>query len=299
MTCGVYLLRFKNTDKVYIGISENIEKRWSSHKYSIKNRLWPDKLQGAYDKYGLPNLEIICECTKEELEINEREAIEIFNSLHNGFNSRDAGSCGAGLSISGESNGRAVYSNRQIEDVFNLLVDTLLTHKEISDKTGVSIQAISHISAGTAHAWLASIYPEKYMELVSKKRVTKNIFVPVNILNTTTGSLTRVSSYKEIQELTTCAYTTAVAFISGKVKTIYDIWKLEKPVTANKAKKPVYTMQHQETGEIVQVYSKLDFFNSKKLVNRKKLTYFFKEAVLDSVYQDWRLVSISHDNLFT
>jgi len=58
-------------------------------------------------------------------------------------------------------------------------------------------------------------------------------------------------------------------------------------------------MQHQETGEIVQVYSKLDFFNSKKLVNRKKLTYFFKEAVLDSVYQDWRLVSISHDNLFT
>ena len=53
MTAGIYIIQCKATGKVYVGSSENIEKRWLQHKYSLKkNTHHSKKLQNAWNKYG-------------------------------------------------------------------------------------------------------------------------------------------------------------------------------------------------------------------------------------------------------
>ena len=86
MTCGIYLLRFNGTKAVYVGQSINIEERYSSHIRYMRAKTTSHKLQYAYDTYGIPTLEILVECDKELLNETENEAIAIFNSVENGFN---------------------------------------------------------------------------------------------------------------------------------------------------------------------------------------------------------------------
>lgn len=75
---GIYLIRNTINNKVYIGQSTDIERRWVEHKrkYSLeknKNII----LYKAFKKYGLDNFsfEILEECKEEEL--NERETFYI------------------------------------------------------------------------------------------------------------------------------------------------------------------------------------------------------------------------------
>jgi hypothetical protein len=41
----------------------------------------------AYNTYGIPTLEILCECSKENLNIFEKEAFIIFDCIDNGLDS--------------------------------------------------------------------------------------------------------------------------------------------------------------------------------------------------------------------
>lgn len=296
MTCGVYLLRFKNTDMVYVGISENIERRLNSHKHSFKERTAPKKLQNAFLQYGEPNLEVLCECDRSELAVLEKEAIQIFNSIEYGFNSRDGGSCGASVSLSGEGNGRSKYSNKQIEQAFQLLINTTLTQKQIADTVGISKEAVSHISAGTGHTWLNKKFPTEYQNLLSNKRSVKHIFIPINIIDKVTNNIYNVNSYEEIQKLTGCAYSTAVCFVSGTRECIFNRWILEVPARAKNSKKEKYLLKHVYTNKTEEVYSKLAFFNSNGLTNRKKFSEFLKSGQIGSTYQDWQLISICHND---
>ncbi len=114
MTIGIYSLKFNNTNKRYIGLSINIEHRFKQHIASFKTEDTSTKLLEAYKLYGQPTLEVIAECTEEELEYLEIEAILIYDSINNGFNSVSGGSKGCGLS--GELNGASKYSNQQVKD---------------------------------------------------------------------------------------------------------------------------------------------------------------------------------------
>lgn len=291
MTCGIYLLKFTGTDRVYVGLSDNIERRWSCHKHNLTHGQSPKKLLEAFIQYGMPHLEVICECAAEELEDAEKEALEIFDSINNGFNSREGGTVGAGITVSGEGNGRAKYSNEQIEEAFKLLTSSHLTQAEIAKTAGISLQAVSHISAGTGHRWLSKKYPEKYVLLVSEKR-TNNIFEPTVLVNTKTDCEHLIRSYKELQDLTGCAYSSAVSIIAGQLQHLFDTWKLKYPVPKKDTKKPKYILKKTSTTEVVEVSSKLKFFTDNQLINRKKFSEFLRSGVLGSVYQGWELVSI-------
>ena len=50
MTCGIYLIENKKTGQKYIGLSENIEKRWYSHIHSPN--LKTSYIDKAIRKYG-------------------------------------------------------------------------------------------------------------------------------------------------------------------------------------------------------------------------------------------------------
>lgn len=171
MTIGIYKLNFKNTSKCYIGQSNNIELRYISHCTALKAGKASQKLQYAYNKYGIPTLEILLECSIEELDENEDLAIEIFNSVEDGFNTRYCS--GHRTQLKGELAGNSKYSNELIINVFKELVFTNKTHKEIQETWGISRGAIADISRGSTHLWLKDVFPEEYAILEYKKKVRR------------------------------------------------------------------------------------------------------------------------------
>jgi hypothetical protein len=167
MTVGIYKLSFNGTDRVYIGQSNNIELRYNIHRTTLNCGKGTKKLQEAYNSFGMPDIEILVECSIEELDANEISAIEIFDSVKNGFNTREVATHRSNLY--GDLAGNSKYTNAQIEEVFMYLVDNILTHREIIEITGVSKGVVSDISCGNTHMWLADVYPEKYKKLMELK----------------------------------------------------------------------------------------------------------------------------------
>lgn len=168
MTIGIYKLVFKDTDKVYIGQSLNIEKRFSTHRYCLSNNAHSKKLMQAYETYGMPSLVILSECSKEELLVQEAECIDIYNSIHNGFNYSTTSSGGGALQ--GSDNPKSLYSNETVYNVMHYLVTKPeLTQRQIAEELQVGLSFVEHISAGNTGAWLQEDHPEEYNKLMSMK----------------------------------------------------------------------------------------------------------------------------------
>jgi group I intron endonuclease len=163
MTCGIYLLKFTGTDKVYVGQSVNIEYRYKKHIQSLKRGSSNCKLQQAFKEFGTPELSILVETGKKDLNDCENEAIQIFNSVDYGFNIAEY----ADIHSEGEDNPASKYSNKQVYEVFLLLLDLSYRYKDIEDITGVPISTIRHIANCEAHTWLRDQYPEEYKILES------------------------------------------------------------------------------------------------------------------------------------
>lgn len=165
MTTGIYVLRFNNTNKAYIGQSLDIEDRFIKHKSAFNRSAAAPKLQQAFNTYGMPKLELLVEVNIAALNSTEKEAIEIFDSVNNGFNTLSE----SGNPIMfGERSGTAKYTNEQYILVLRLLVqkNPTLSKREIEEITGISIYTIRHIAALESHCWLSEVCPNEYAELV-------------------------------------------------------------------------------------------------------------------------------------
>lgn len=168
MTTGIYKISFKNTDKVYIGQSQNIENRWKHHLSDLRKRKAPEKLQHAYDVYGIDTFEIVLECEIQELDSAEKEAIEIYNSCNNGFNSLPDSRAPI---MCGEDNPNSSKSTEKYIAVLRLLVqeNPRLSKRQVSNVTGVSLYTVRHIAALESHAWLKDVLPQEYEKLKKQK----------------------------------------------------------------------------------------------------------------------------------
>lgn len=99
MTTGVYIIKNKNNNKVYIGSSVNIEHRWIQHRSGLRNKEHHSiHLQRAWDKHGEDSFEfsILTVTSTDDLIKSEQEAIDSHKSfkMNSGYNiSPIAGSC--------------------------------------------------------------------------------------------------------------------------------------------------------------------------------------------------------------
>lgn len=172
MTIGIYSLKFTGTDKVYIGQSDNIERRFKEHKNLFTKGEHSLKLQEAFKLFGMPEILVVCECSIEDLDTCENEGIEIFNAVNNGFNTLKRS--GDTPISHGDTNGRSKYFNEQIEQVFFALLNTTKSYEQICIDTKTSLHVIRDIARMKTHSWLKEKYPDKYafLQSISCKRNT-------------------------------------------------------------------------------------------------------------------------------
>jgi hypothetical protein len=169
MTCGIYKLKFNGTHKVYIGQSNNIEGRLRSHKNFMKSSKCSKKLKEAYLQYGMPSIEVIIECEEHELDLCENEAIIIWNSVVEGFNTLQKAEDAPKYLAKGEEHVSSIYSNKQIEEAFLLMVRSKLTLKQVSETTGIEYHTLRSIRSQHNHKWLKEKYPTEYVDMINSK----------------------------------------------------------------------------------------------------------------------------------
>lgn len=168
MTTGIYLLKFVDWS-IYIGQSKNIERRYLQHLNKLKNNSHPNiKLTNKYLKLGAPKLEILLECSAEELDKNEIEAVEIYNSVDNGLNIAPA--AGQFPVLKGEKN---PFSKNRDDDLV-LIVEYLVANintplKILAAELGIHYSTVKNIANGSSHTWLSEKIPELYAVLLAHK----------------------------------------------------------------------------------------------------------------------------------
>jgi group I intron endonuclease len=86
---GIYKIT-SPSNRIYIGQSVNIQKRFTSYKRMYIKNEKQTKLHRSFLKYGVENhkIELVCECIESELNNYERYYQELFNCLNNGLNCR-------------------------------------------------------------------------------------------------------------------------------------------------------------------------------------------------------------------
>lgn len=157
--CGIYLIRNKVNNKVYIGQSVNVRRRLMEHlrsgqpeKYSIKSE--KDKnnpIHQAIQKYGVENFEakIIEKCEQSQLDEKERYWISQFNSTDKniGYNITDGGQ--HNVALKGEQHSQAKLTQADVDEIISLLKNTNLSLTEISKRfNNISNTALCMINTG-------------------------------------------------------------------------------------------------------------------------------------------------------
>ena len=104
---GIYKITNKNNGKVYIGQSNNIERRFSQHK---KKR--EQNIDNYINVLGVEhfNFEILEQCQQKDLNYKEKEYIDLYNSQKDGYNIIPGGF----QPCKGENNGRAKLTEQDV-----------------------------------------------------------------------------------------------------------------------------------------------------------------------------------------
>ena len=156
MSCGIYKITNIVNQKSYIGQSIHIESRWTDEKYVLTEPTDPrykSSLSKAFRKYGIENFkfEILEECSKEELSSKEIYYIDLYNSYYNGYNETTGGQ--------GSSNYCMKISADDLKKIYDLLLNSKISQKEIAKQFNVGEDVISTINHGKSRRQSGYIYP--------------------------------------------------------------------------------------------------------------------------------------------
>lgn len=108
---GIYKITNNINGKIYIGQSNNIQRRFSEHQNRGATSRIPVDI--AIQRYGKENFnfEIIEECSIEQLNQKETYWITYFNSIENGYNC----SVGGDQQSIGSNNGRSILTENEVK----------------------------------------------------------------------------------------------------------------------------------------------------------------------------------------
>lgn len=167
MTIGIYSLYWEETDQIYIGQSEDIERRWKTHLYQLSNSTHNNyNLQNTYNKYGIPVFSILEVCERAQLLIQEKAWASEFDNL---LNIQEPGT----IAGSGLHNSNSRLSRIAVLKVFVLLCNTTLSMQQISTKLRIPRSTIEHIRYGSTHKWLQEEFSVKFSKMLQHRELVK------------------------------------------------------------------------------------------------------------------------------
>ena len=137
---GIYKITNKVNNKIYIGCSKNIKKRWIDHKNNSHNpndKCYNTKFYKAMRKYGVENFEheILEECSEDILFEREIFYIDSFNSTDDsiGYNISTGGDA-SGIDNSGEKHANHKLSEADVIDIRTLYAKKEKSSREVYDE---------------------------------------------------------------------------------------------------------------------------------------------------------------------
>ncbi len=225
---GIYCMYFDQVyNAYYIGCSISIRKRISNHFSDLKRTEHTNyKLQGAYNKYGYPNVEVLELCDANSIFDKEITYIEEFDSFNNGFNLTK----GAEGRLFGENNGSAKHTEEEYKKVVMEIAYTDKSYRQISIETGVSRDIVKHIGNLSAHQYLQELCPEAYEILTTKYNNRDNSALSQGIvypdLVSPLGIIHKVNNVHKFAEEHSLQYQNLHKVLTGKRLTHLG-WKLD------------------------------------------------------------------------
>lgn len=160
--CGIYIIKNKINNMVYIGQSVNIMARWYAHKQAAKqprDQSYNTDIHKAMRALGVENFhyEILENCSFKELSEKEIFWIAKFDSYNNGYNMTPGGE-----SLKGEFNGRAKLTQSMVEDI-RLAYNAHIPFREVYEKYKETISKRGLQKVWQFETW-RHIMPEVYTE---------------------------------------------------------------------------------------------------------------------------------------
>lgn len=232
---GIYRIDIDN--HFYVGSSNNIKIRLRNHFKNLRDKTHKNiKMMEAFTKDSKIKFCILEECDLESLYEREQHYIDTLKPTLNILDDAKNPMQDIKLKFSklqGENNISCIYTNEKIKEVFLMLLGTK-DLKYIADKTDVGFNLVADISAGKAHTWLQTEFPNEY-----KKHM-----------------LTRSSkfSYNQIVSILT-----DLANNAGTFTELSEKYGIEKTVLSHfKSKKSAYMKRLNDEDETVKsLYSKI------------------------------------------
>lgn len=92
---GIYMIKNKLNNKVYIGQSVNVEQRFRQHKAAIKgsDKSWYPQAREESNSLEDFDFRVLQECKKEELDELEEYWVNYYDSFNTGYNVTKDGQC--------------------------------------------------------------------------------------------------------------------------------------------------------------------------------------------------------------
>ena len=186
-----YIYKITNdiNDKIYIGQTvNNLSIRFSQHKNRLKEYIEKNftnqPLYNSMKKYGISHffIELIEECSNEELDIREKYWIAQYNTYYNGYNA----------TIGGE--GVTKYDYDKIYQ--RLISDDKLTCTQIAKEFNCCLQTISNV----AHTYGIDLNKRMSLQKKEQAHTNKNLSNNSKIVNQYDLNGNFIQSFSSIKE---------------------------------------------------------------------------------------------------
>lgn len=179
MTSGIYMIRNKINDKIYIGQAINVENRLNNHRLELRNDRHVNYfLQKDFNEYKEESFifEKIHECDEEFLNPMEKYFIEKYNTTHNGYNI-----------MNGNSN-----INRKVKEKMKreaILAERKKKEEEERNKIKEEIDGLTSIDIYIDEATCIDFKLCVELQCVINKYIADNVDSDINIHKLTTNTL--------------------------------------------------------------------------------------------------------------
>jgi group I intron endonuclease len=160
MEKSVYKITNNINNKVYIGQSNNVERRFREH---IGTSSFTSLIHRAILKYGVENFSLEVLYIGEDYNNQEKYFIAKYNSIEEGYNILPGGQDPPRLC--GEESNFCLYDSNVILEIISLLQNTSLEYSEIATEIGCSKSMIYRINKGLLRKLKNTSYPIRKTKL--------------------------------------------------------------------------------------------------------------------------------------